>query len=492
MLGKLFSGGKDSEANQAKLKEQWQRGIGYLDGHLINRAIKELSDAMERDPAYIEEGLHLVREYAARGKDESAAHVGLALLKFRPTDKDLCYRLAQSMRKLKSFKNASKLFERTLQLDPSMTDARIGHAACSFRITTDEGVLSSQMNMLQGIKELRRFEFEGERKKILRVPNTPITDEDREREKDLLKLATVDSLEPDALTSIEEVLKGDAGQHINKWQAQFNLGLYYDLVGNVEQALHYLTLACKLAPKEAVAVNNLAVMLMTHKKDYVRGEGLLLMFLQQKPHDRTTVLNLALCYQLQQKPTQSLRYSVYLGELLLRSLGHFTLNFAQKQAVLYIDQRKYREAMPLLEHLVEEIRSVPMFEALAKVYLGVRRELEYVNTMHRMHEAFPANERVITQVQTLVEDYDKKAHKCAASKDLRQAISQMGYAIKLSETLERHQCLAKWYTDIHQKQHAQPHLKRIREIEAMQTDPPASTPKGEQERPGYNKSTPPL
>ena len=75
---KLLSSSSDQEKKADAL---WERAIKYFDGKLFNRALKDLSEAIDLNPKLSERGLELMASLSSGGNDEQALSIGLALLK---------------------------------------------------------------------------------------------------------------------------------------------------------------------------------------------------------------------------------------------------------------------------------------------------------------------------------------------------------------------------------------------------------------------------
>lgn len=474
-----FIGSHDKDEKRAK--ELWDRAIRYFEGKLYNRALKDLQEAIELNPAYLQEAIDLMQVFSAQGSDEQALSVGFALLKMEPKNAELMNKLGNSLRKLNSHAKAKKLYTMALKVNPQYTEAKYNLAASSFRIATADSELLRQTREVEGYTEPRRYGFEGSRAGFFTVPNQVL---DEEEDKHHKKQADGEEEEQPELSDedrkhvMDEMiaeLKRDLEAAPGSWEAEYNLALMYDLAGYGEQAIQHYQEAVRIDPNNRYSANNLGAALMTHKQDYEGAEGILLKNLDHHPFDRTTVLNLAVLYRTTQKSFQRLKYYVYLGDLLAKSLGEFETGAAEAYAEDLFARRKYLEAIPIFENLALEKQQPYWFEKLAVMYYNQKKEDKLVSTWKRLLKIVPDHEEAHKKLTEMAQDYEKQAREKGEKGSRHQAISLMVKAVKIEETPERWVELAQWYEEEGEEILASNAIKRWKQLTAPR-DAPADKP----------------
>jgi len=475
-----FLGSHDKDEKRAK--ELWDRAIRYFEGKLYNRALKDLQDAIELNPEYLQEAIDLMQVFSAQGSDEQALSVGFALLKMEPKNSELMNKLGNSLRKLNSHSKAKKLYTMALKVNPQYTEAKYNLAASSFRIATADSELLRQTREVEGYTEPRRYAFEGSRAGFFSVENQTL---DEAEEKHHKKKADGEEEEAPNLSDedrkhvMDEMiaeLKRDLEAAPGSWEAEYNLALIYDLAGYGEQAIQHYEEAVRIDPNNRYSANNLGAALMTHKQDYEGAETILLKNLDRHPFDRTTVLNLAVLYRTTQKSFQRLKYYVYLGDLLAKSLGEFETGAAEAYAEDLFGRRKYLEAIPIFENLALEKQQPYWFEKLAVMYYNQKKEDKLVSTWKRLLKIVPDHEEAHKKLTEMAQDYEKQAREKGEKGSRHQAISLMVKAVKIEETPERWVELAQWYEEEGEEILASNAIKRWKQLTAPKeapADPPA-------------------
>jgi len=486
---KLISGKADKEK---KAKELYDRSIKYFEGKLYNRALKDLEDAITLSPEYGKEAVELMQTFSSQGADEQAVSVGYALLKLDKTNIDLANKLGNSLRKLGSFEKAKRLYTFALKTKPNFPEAKYNLAACSFKIATADDQLIRQTRKVEALKLPRRFEFQGARAGFYEVPNEKL-EEDKPKQKAKDKAA--EEQEPEQEMSEEDLammrdgmvkeLKADLEAHPGSWEHEFNMALLYDLFGFGELAVQHYRIAVEVDPKNRMSINNLAVALSVHKNLDAEAETLLLNGLSQKPYERTMVLNLALIYRKLNKGFQTLKYFVYLGELLERALGEFETDKVEEHARQLFERRKYLEAIPIFEHLALEKQEAFWLEKLAVMYLNQKKEEMVVSTYKRLLKLDPNHKESAAKLKEMADGYDKQAREKVKKGSRSQAIQLMLKSVQIVETPDRWVELAQWYEEEGEEILSENALKRWKRLTGAETGEAASPP------PGQAAGTPP-
>lgn len=444
---KLLSSSSDQEK---KADELWGRAIKYFDGKLFNRALKDMSEAIDLNPKLSERGLELMSSLSSGGNDEQALSIGLALLKIEKENPDLLNKLGNALRKLGSFGRAKKLYTMAIKLDPKDKNYKYNLAACTFGIPTADGDLVRQTMKFEAYTELRRYEFLGERFDFYPIPNQVLEEEGAgtgEEEEEAGEEEMDDESKAQLIDMMAKQLKEDLSASQGAWENEFNLGLFYDLVGLGELAIQHLTKAVKVDPKNPLTVNNLAVALVTHKEDTEKAESLLLGTLNKKKFDRTMVLNLAVINRKAGKSFQALKFYVYLGDLLAKSLGDFSTDKAEEHANDLFQRRKYLEAIPFFKNLGKELQEGIWYEKLAVMYFNQKKEDDYIMALRELLTLEPENADAAEKISSTAKKYEDDARERISKGNKRQAIQLFNKSVKIEPTADRWVELAQLYRD---------------------------------------------
>jgi len=174
-----------------------------------------------------------------------------------------------------------------------------------------------------------------------------------------------------------------------------------------------------------------------HKANLEKAETLLLKNLSAHRYDRTTVLNLAAIYKKQGKHFQTLKYYVYLGDLLAKSLGEFDTAKAEEHAQDLFTRRKYMEAIPFFENLAKEKQEDFWYEKLAIMFFNQKKEDLYVKTLKDLLAMNPSHADAMEKIRTAAQGYEDQAREKMDKGSKRQAIQLFEKAVKIEETAER-------------------------------------------------------
>jgi tetratricopeptide (TPR) repeat protein len=442
--------------NEKRAQELWARALRYFEGKLYNRALKDLTDSLALNPAYSQEALELMNTFSMQGSDEQALSVGLALLKIENQNAELMNRLGNTLRKLGSFSRAKKLYTMAIKLDPQNKEYKYNLAACSFAIVAADGELVRQTRAVEAYSEPRRYGFLGARADFHPVPNQVLEDtgakgKGKKKEDEGEGQAADGEMDEEQRTQLIELmtrqLKEDLSASQGAWEDEFNLGLFYDLVGYGELALQHLARAHELAEDHPEPGNNLGVAVLVHKGDLVEAETILLKNLTRHKFDRTTVLNLAVVYRRQAKAFQTLKYYVYLGDLLATSMGEFSTEKVEQHAQELFQRRKYMEAVPLFEKMAREKQEPYWYEKLSVMFYNQKKEDQYLKALKDLLRVAPDNEDAAKKISATAQTYEDQAREKITKGNKRQAIQLLEKAVKIQETAERWVELAQLYED---------------------------------------------
>jgi tetratricopeptide (TPR) repeat protein len=485
---KLISSSKDNKEKQAKVL--YDRSIKYFEGKLYNRALKDLEDAITLNPEYGKEAVELMQMFSSQGADEQAVSVGYALLKIDKTNVELANKLGNSLRKLGSFDKAKRLYTFALKSKPNMAEAKYNLAACSFKIATADEQLTRQTRKVEAFKIPRRFEFQGARAGFYEVPNDKF-EEDKPKQK--AKDKEAEEQEPDKQMSEEDrammrdgmvkELKADLDAHPGSWEHEFNMALLYDLFGFGELAIQHYRIAVEIDSENRMSLNNLAVALSAHKNLDAEAESLLLNGMSKLTYDRTMVMNLALIYRKMNKGFQTLKYFVYLGELLARSLGDFETGKVEEHARQMFERRKYLEAIPIFENLALEKPQAFWLEKLAVMYVNQKKEEMVVGTYKRLLKLDPNHKESATKLKEMADNYEHQAREKVKKGSRSQAIQLMLKSVQIVETPDRWVELAQWYEEEGEEILSENALKRWKRLTGAEADSAAVAPAGQESEP---------
>ena len=465
---KLLSSGADQEK---KAQDLWERSIKYFDGKLFNRALKDLSEAIGLNPKLAEKALELMQSLSSGGNDDQALSIGLALLKIEKENPDLLNQLGNSLRKLGSFGRAKKLYTMAIKLEPKNKNHKYNLAACTFGISTADVELVRQTLQVEAYSELRRNPFLGERIDFYPIPNQVLEEEGAKKGSEEEE-SEEEEMDDESKAQLEEMmakqLKEDLSASQGAWQDEFNLGLFYDLVGLGELSVQHLANAVKVDPENPEAVNNLAVALVVHKENLEKAESLLLGSLNKNKFDRTTVLNLAVINRMQGKSFQALKFYVYLGDLLAKSLGDFDTEKAEEHANDLFQRRKYLEAIPFYKNLGKEKQEPIWFEKLAVMYFNQKKEDDYIMALRELLTLEPENSDAAEKISAAAQKYEDDARERMTRGNKRQAIQLFNQSVKIEPTAERWVELAQLYKDEGEENYADFALRNWKKLSGQE------------------------
>ena len=441
------------ENPEEKAKMLWARAQKYFEGKLYNRALKDLSDAITLQPSLVKEAVELMQAFMSQGNNEQALSVGLAMLKMDPKNYELMNRLGNALRKMGSFSKASKLYTMALKINPKFSEGRYNLAACSFGITVSDGELIRNTRAVEAYVEYRRYGFLGDRVDFYEIPNQVLekAEDKKGKGKEEPEAEEEEPIDEEALAQMIDTmarqLKEDIAATQGAWEAEYNLGLFYDLVNMGELSLKHYQTALEHAHDNVQVNNNMAVALCVHKNNLEQAETILLQNLRTHRYDRTTVLNLAAIYKKQAKQFQILKYYVYLGDLLAKSLGEFDTVKVEAHAQDLFQRRKYIEAIPFFENLAKEKQEDFWFEKLAVMFFNQKKEDLYIKTLKDLLKVNPSHSDARDKIKTAAQEYEDQARQKMDKGSKRQAIQLFEKAVKIEETAERWVELTQLYHD---------------------------------------------
>ena len=448
---KFLQSGNEEEK---QARELWAHALRYFDGKLYNRALKDLTDALTLNPALSSDAMELMNTFNMQGNDEQALSVGLALLKVENQNPELMNKLGNTLRKLGSFSRAKKLYTMAVKLQPQNKEFKYNLAASSFGITAADSELVRQTRAVEGYSEPRRYGFMGSREDFYPVPNQVLEDSSKTS-----KGKKPEAEEPEQEGEMDEEtraqmielmvrqLKEDLSASQGAWEDEYNLGLFYDLVGYGELAVQHMTRAQELAQERTEPANNLGVIKWVHQSALEDAETLFLQNLSRHRFDRTTVLNLAVLYRQENKGFQTLKYYVYLGDLLARSLGEFRTDKVEQHAQELFQRRKYLEAIPIFENLAKEKQEPFWYEKLAVMFYNQKKEDQYIKALKDLLRIAPDNADAAQKVSAAAQNYEDQAREKIAKGSKRLAIQLLEKSVKIEESAERWVELAQLYED---------------------------------------------
>lgn len=463
-----------SDGEGDKARELWAHALKYFEGKLYNRALKDLSDAITMAPELASDALELMQTFSSQGNDEQALSVGLALLKIEKENSELMNKLGNSLRKLGSFSRAKKLYTMAIKIAPKNLEYKYNLAGCTFGITTADSELVRQTKGVEAYNQPRRYEFMGMREDFYPVGNQVLEDKKAKGgEVEAEEAGEAEGDEESRAQMIEMMatqLKEDISASQGAWEDEFNLGLFYDIAGMGELALQHMGRAHELAPERPEPANNLAIIHMEHKNDLEKAETTFLQCLGQNRFDRTTVLNLAVLYHKTGKSFQTLKYYVYLGDLLAKSLGEFDTEKAEAFAQELFNRRKYIEAIPFFENLGKEKQEAFWYEKLAVMYYNQKKEDLQIKALRELMRLDPENSEAAEKISSAAQAYEDQARERIAKGSKHQAIQLLEKAVKIEETAERWVELAQLYQDDGEEILADNALKKWKKLSGQEVE----------------------
>jgi Flp pilus assembly protein TadD len=461
--------------NETKAKALWERAHKHFEGKLFNRAITDLQDALQLNPAYATEAQELMQTLAGQGQDEQAVSIGTALLKITPNDPELLNRLGNCLRRLGDFNRARNAYTEALKAKASFGFARYNLAACGFGIVTADADLVKQTQAVEALVKPRRYDFHGNRAGSFPLGNQDfsVADGNKSKESAVSAVGAKADTKPDT-EGLRLMLSQDLQRSPNQWSAEYNYGLILDLAGKTDEAIAQLKLACTHDSNQPAPLNNLAVVLMERKNNLEAAETLLTKALQKHPYERTLVLNLAIVSKRANKAFQVLKNYVYLGELLAKSLGEFELERFEAVAQDLFDRKKIVEAIPLFEQLAKEHPTIDLFEKLSAMYLSQKRQDLYLGALTRLVKFDPTNKDARQKITDAATAYETEAHEKLSKGGKSQAATLLQKAVQIEETADRWVELAQLYEDLGDEILAGNALKRWKELTVKPAGPAAA------------------
>jgi len=459
-------------APEARAKALWDRAQKHFEGKLFNRAITDLQDALQLNPAYAKEAYEMMQVLSSQGQDEQSVSVGAALLKINPGDHELMNRLGNSLRKLGDFSRAKNVYTQALKVKPAFLFARYNLAACSFGIATADADLVQQTQAVETLSKPRRYDFQGDRAGVVPLGNEESRHADSAKGKD--------ASPPDAKAdraAVRSLLNHDLQQAPQSWKAEYNLGLLLDLMGLGDEAIAHLKQACAHEPNRAEPINNLAVALLTHHNNLEAAETLLAKAQMRHPYERTIVLNMALVSKRANKAFQILKYFVYLGELLAESHGEFDIEKVRARADDLFERHKYVEAIPQFELLAKESPHAALLEKLAAMYLSQKRQDLYLHALTRLIKLDPNNKEARQKIAVAAKAYEDEAHQKLEKGNKAQAAQLIHKAVQIEENADRWVELAQLYEELGEEILAGNALRRWKELTIKPAAHPPSAAK---------------
>lgn len=436
------------DKGKKEAQELWDRAIKYFDGKLYNRALKDLGDALVLNPEFKSQAVDLMHSLSGSDNEEMAISVGFALLKMDPKDSELMNKLGNSLRKTHSFAKAQKLYQYALKINPKFTFAKYNLAATSFRITTADSELVTQTKKAESLSVFRKYEFQGNRVEFHPLHNEVMNHtgeveqfepEEDEGEGGEGEESREMSEEEQAIINDGKIqtLKSDITDSNGSWESHFNMGLFYDLLDMGELAVQNYKAAMEKEPGQIIPINNLAVALSSHMEKHQEAETLLLKALEKNRYERTLLLNLAMVYKKMAKGFQMLKFFVYAGDLLAKSMYQFDTHDAQEHAKDLFERRKYLEAIPVFEHFSLEKPDDYWFEKLVVMYHNQKKDEMEINTLKRHARFNPEHPGAGPKLIEIADGLEKEAREKMEKGNRFPAISLLEQANKIKETPER-------------------------------------------------------
>lgn len=434
----------------------WNEALENLSKKLYNHAMLDFRKSIQIDSQYLNQARVLFEEYARKEQKDRSIAIGLVILGFKPDDIELMNQIGNYYRDLGMFTKASGMFRQALKVNPRYKFAKYNLAACAFKLSTRNEELIKQTQHVQSFQRLRKVGFQlqyedkvpivyNEELSTISVPASPGTEE--------IDIPDIELWLPKFETKVNTTPES--------WEAHFDLALLNDIGLFGELAIQGYQKAAELNPVNSDIQNNLAVALANYKNDWIQAKDILLKVLKLHPMYRYGVLNLAITYRQLKKSYSSLKYFIYLGELLQRSQGLFDLHSVVNQANQFFVGEQYTQAEKLYSMLNKEYPKAEWSYRLGIIAMKSHQTQKAVYYWKETLKQDPRHEGAYKQIEQQATQLENEAMDLIKDNFLLDAAETLEEAVHLLPNVRMYKLLAEVYEELDEKEKAENTLNII-------------------------------
>ncbi len=441
-------------------QSQWNAALRNFAKKLYNRAMLNMREAIHKDPLYLEEARIQLNSYFRTGQPEKAIAVGLAIIVFEPENFRLMNQIGNAQRKIGNYKKALQMYQGALKVNPKYAHARYNMAACYFKVPKMDEALVRQTKFVEKFIVYRRTGYQ-------------LTYDDavpKLGNQQMPKYFRVDADLPYKEEDVEGAeiwisrFEKRAKDNPDSWQHQFDLAVLYDIGRFGELALRYYQKAAQLNAQSDLIQNNLAVAIAEYRKNFKKAKEMFLSILKKDRSNRTIVLNLAILHRKMNKPFSMLKYFTYLGELLAKSQGLFSLNDMIQTAEECYEQGEHDKAIKLYEALLEEKDEPEWMYRLGVLY---HRKLKIKSAIAYWKQALavaPDHTASFEALNEQIDNLEDEAQELLDDNFLLDAVSLLELATSIYPRVNTYELLADIHEELGEKELADQAALRAREL----------------------------
>lgn len=445
-----------------KAKSQWDTALRNFSKKLYNRAMLNLREAIQLDHAYLEESHKQLDNYFRSGQAEKAVAVGLAIIGFEPKNFKLMNQIGNAYRRIGHYKKAMQVYQRALKINPKFLNARYNMAACHFKVSAIDEALIHQTKLVEKFNVYRRYSY--------RLHYSDTIPQFKNQE--LPKSHTLNQDFPVQETDTEGAelwiaqFEERAKAHANSWEHQFDLAILYDIARFGELALRQYELTAKLSPQNKIIETNWGSAISDYQQNHEQAKELFLGILKRERCDRTTILNLAILYRHMKKPFSMLKYFSYLGELLTKSHGLFSIREMIQLADECYQSGERDKAIDLYEALLIEKDNADWLYRIGILYKQKRKLKSAITYWQKAIVLAPKHSLSHQALQDYVGQMMDEAQQLIDDNFLTDAASILELAASIYPQIETCEMLADIYDELGETQLADQFALQAKKLEA--------------------------
>ncbi|MBF0288316.1 MAG: tetratricopeptide repeat protein [SAR324 cluster bacterium] len=441
-------------------QSQWNAALRNFAKKLYNRAMLNIREAIRKDPLYLEEAHIQINSYFRTGQPEKAVAIGLAIIVFEPENFRLMNQIGNAYRKMENYKKALQMYQGALKVNPKYAHARYNMAAAYFKVPKMDEELVRQTKFVEKFVIYRRTGYQlTYDEAVPKLGNQVMPKHFRYDSEIPYKEEDVEGAEI-WISRFEKRAKDNP----DSWQHQFDLAILYDIGRFGELALRYYQESAALNPLCDLIQNNLAVAIAEYRQDFKKAKEMFLSILKKDRSNRTIVLNLAILHRKMNKPFSMLKYFTYLGELLAKSHGLFSLDDMIQAAEEYYEEGEHNKAIKLYEALLDEKDDPEWMYRLGVLY---HRKLKLKSAIAYWKQALEADPDHTASFEALNEQIDNledEAQQLLDENFLLDAASLLELATSIYPRVSTYELLADIHEELGEKDLADQAALRIREL----------------------------
>ncbi|MBF0349796.1 MAG: tetratricopeptide repeat protein [SAR324 cluster bacterium] len=434
----------------SQAKTHWDQAQHLLSQNLFNHAILSLREAIALEGSYLERAMGLMASFTQSNQPEKAIATGLAVLGKTPENTELMNQVGNQYRQLGMYSKAVKMYRNVLKLNPRHQYARYNLAACTFNIKAADENLLAQTTPLLKLRCFRKIGYQQAYDEL--VPafyEEPVLETDADLKKNEGHPEDAQDIEL-WLNDFEQRAKAEP----ENWKNQFDLAVLYDVGRFGKLAIKYYKNALLLKPDLPEISNNLAVAMASYTENLAEAKALLLTLLKNHRTYRPAVLNLAIVYRRLKQPFASLKYLVYLGDLLQKSRGQFDFNHVRKNADDLYQTAQYVMALPLYQVLIEEENKPEWHYRLGLIYYKQKQTEKGIRCWLKTLELQPDHPHARNQLEQHVYRLEQEAQILMDDHFMQDAVLLLKKATDCYPLASTWELLAEAYEALGEEQNA--------------------------------------